>query len=46
MDGPLCATEPVPRFAMSPPGAGLGVHVDRTMLERWTVDQAQITEGR
>ena len=25
-----------------PPGAGLGVEVDRVMLERWTVDQAVV----
>ena len=25
-----------------PPGAGLGVQVDRVMLERWTVDQAVV----
>jgi L-alanine-DL-glutamate epimerase-like enolase superfamily enzyme len=33
------AGRPPPR----PPGAGLGVQIDQTMLERWTVDQAQVT---
>jgi len=25
-----------------PPGAGLGLHVDQAMLERWAVDQAHV----
>jgi L-Ala-D/L-Glu epimerase len=33
------AGRPPPR----PPGAGLGVQIDQTMLERWAVDQAQVT---
>jgi L-Ala-D/L-Glu epimerase len=33
------AGRPPPR----PPGAGLGVEIDQTMLERWAVDQAQVT---
>jgi L-Ala-D/L-Glu epimerase len=33
------AGRPPPR----PPGAGLGVQIDQTMLERWAVDQARVT---